>query len=127
VSEVIIHFPATDEGGLTYVMRAITEAICKATGEEGGYGLGGRHGYGMEWDSDVFMMHPYCWCELETCPWCCGCNCPESSYHYFVDGKEVDFAEWMAFYEREVTADIHTARLAYDRQSEAANRRRTTR
>ena len=42
---------------------------------EGGYiatqgFLGGEYGYGVEYDSDEFMMHPYCWCEKDDCPWC---------------------------------------------------------
>lgn len=31
--------------------------------------------YGTEIDNDVFMMHPFCWCEREDCPWCAfGCS-----------------------------------------------------
>lgn len=32
--------------------------------------LGGEFGYGGYYNSDVFIMHPYCWCEEETCPYC---------------------------------------------------------
>lgn len=26
--------------------------------------------YGTQVDNEIFMMHPYCWCEREDCPWC---------------------------------------------------------
>jgi hypothetical protein len=28
--------------------------------------------YGVSYDSALFMMHPYCWCEDENCAWCEG-------------------------------------------------------
>jgi hypothetical protein len=40
------------------------------TGKSGGNGLGGENGYGVDFENDVFMMHPYCWCESYDCPWC---------------------------------------------------------
>lgn len=30
--------------------------------------------YGTDLENDVFMMHRYCWCDLETCGWCSGDN-----------------------------------------------------
>lgn len=29
-------------------------------------------GYGIEYENDVFEMHPYCWCEKDTCLQCTG-------------------------------------------------------
>lgn len=82
MTDVQIIFPATDEGALTTFLRGITRVIAEREGVEAGYGLGGSDGYGCEWDSDVFMMHPYCWCERSDCAWCAGCDCPEPcSYH----------------------------------------------
>lgn len=26
--------------------------------------------YGTNFENDVFMMHPYCWCESQNCLWC---------------------------------------------------------
>lgn len=26
--------------------------------------------YGVEFSNDVFEIHPYCWCEKDTCPQC---------------------------------------------------------
>jgi len=50
--------------------------------------------YGTNFENDVFMMHRYCWCEREDCPWCAGCTCPESAWHYSVDGKPVNSEEY---------------------------------
>ncbi len=54
--------------------------------------------YGATFENDVFMMHPYCWCEQDGCPWCDSCECPESARHYLVDGEEVSFHVWRNFY-----------------------------
>jgi hypothetical protein len=54
--------------------------------------------YGADFENEVFMMHPFCWCEKDDCPWCGGCDCPDSAFHYFVDGKEVSAKEWSDFY-----------------------------
>lgn len=48
--------------------------LVKLMGEQGhdlvGGFLGGDYGYGTDYDSDVFMMHHYCWCDQDDCPWC---------------------------------------------------------
>lgn len=31
--------------------------------------------YGAHVDNEIFMMHPFCWCDREgECPWCTGCG-----------------------------------------------------
>ncbi len=62
--------------------------------------------YGANYDSDVFMMHRYCRCEKDDCPWCGGCDCPSEVIHYFVDGVQVTHDEWVSFYDREVYAPL---------------------
>lgn len=57
--------------------------------------LGGLYGYGANFKNDVFMMHSYCWCDEDDCPWCMGCDCPEDAYTYLVDGKRVTLEEWI--------------------------------
>jgi len=80
----------------------LTEAIDNLDPERVAHGfLGGRHGYGGEWDTPVFQMRPFCWCEGDDCPWCMGCDCSPGSLHHFVDGVEVSSQEWSAFYDRE--------------------------
>lgn len=48
----------------------LTRQLRLKTGESGGFGLGGRDGYGIDYENDVFMMHHFCWCESEDCKWC---------------------------------------------------------
>ena len=56
--------------------------------------------YGTEFENDVFMMKPYCWCERETCVWCGSCNCPDNAFHYYKNGAEIDFETYhKEFYE----------------------------
>jgi len=52
----------------------LTEYLTKklfAGERQGGGLLGGEYGYGVDYENDVFMMKPYCWCEKEDeCIWC---------------------------------------------------------
>jgi hypothetical protein len=41
--------------------------IAENSEEDGAWGSK----YGADVDNDTFMMHPFCWCESEECPWCC--------------------------------------------------------
>lgn len=58
---VEMHFPVGDVDFVSEGMRALTRRICEVTGEQSGYGLGGEHGYGEEFENDVFEMHRYYW------------------------------------------------------------------
>ena len=94
--------PQDRESALSVMLVEITKAIDALDPDRVAHGfLGGQHGYGGHWDSPVFQMRPFCWCEEETCPWCCGCDCPETAFHYFVDGVEVSHQEWSDFFDRE--------------------------
>lgn len=53
----------------------LTETLVKAGHETTGGLLGGEYGYGAFFENEVFMMHPYCWCDGADCPWCRGCEC----------------------------------------------------
>jgi len=76
-----IILPARDESVLSDMLVRITKEIeDREHGGPDGYGLGGAYGYGADYDSDVFMMHRYCWCEAEDCPWCGGCFCPSNDW-----------------------------------------------
>jgi hypothetical protein len=94
--------------------------------------LGGTYGYGADFENDVFMMHQYCWCEKKDCQWCAGCTCPESAYHYFVDGKEVTYREWDDFYMRQVygATEAELGKAFWKRPTlqngDAVNKRRPT-
>jgi hypothetical protein len=43
--------------------------------------LGGEYGYGAIFENGIFLMHPYCWCDQEDCPWCATCSC-DHKYFY---------------------------------------------
>lgn len=71
MAELHIVFPATDESALSSMLRQITKAIEDGRyGGPDGYGLGGEYGYGADWDSEVFQLRRYCWCDGDDCPWC---------------------------------------------------------
>jgi hypothetical protein len=129
---VAIVLPPRKMGGLANGLVDLTEAIAERDADAVAHGLlGGKFGYGGHWDDDLFMMHPYCWCEREDCPWCAGCDCPPSASHYFVDGVEVEYQEYANFFDREtgglkfrLSDREHRAWIA---KADAANKRRTAR
>jgi len=50
--------------------------------------------YGTTVDNDVFMMHPYCWCEKEDCPWC-RLHDSEPNFRYKPTGLEVRWYKYI--------------------------------
>jgi hypothetical protein len=89
--KIKVILPERSEDLISNDLRKLTKAVCKKIGDEGyNYGLGGQYGYGEDFENDTFMLHRYCWCEKDDCPWCTGCDCPDTAFHYFVDGKPVD-------------------------------------
>lgn len=69
--EVKFIFPERSMDELSESLRELTAAIEAKRGEAGDYGLGGEHGYGEEWDSDIFEMHRFNWSEdcSDGCPY----------------------------------------------------------
>lgn len=66
-----IVLPERSEDAVSDGLRELTAAIYRASpAMDQGYGLGGENGYGANYENDVFMMHRFCWCEREDCPWC---------------------------------------------------------
>ena len=49
-----------------YFVEAIVRVIAEHYGDERNWPTK----YGVDYENDVFMMHPFCWCEQEDCPWC---------------------------------------------------------
>ncbi len=85
------------EGVIGSNLYHLTELLA-AHGSKTNHGLfGGDWGYGAFYENDVFMMHPYCWCEKMECPWCRACECESV---YTVDDKVVDFRGWMDMQDR---------------------------
>ncbi len=66
-------FPASDEATMASFLYNLTNVINTKRGKTEVTGaLGGEHGYGATWRSDVFEMTPFCWCDKETCAYCEG-------------------------------------------------------
>lgn len=78
----IITPPVADETDqLDHGLVTLTEAICQATGEESSFGLGGRFGYGENFENDVFVMRRFYWGE-------CTCNFGGAEDKWYDDHKE---------------------------------------
>src|SRR5271157_1710100 len=49
----------------------LSKRLAEKNPEKQSHGLlGGEFGYGQDFENEVFMMHPYCWCDQEGCKWC---------------------------------------------------------
>lgn len=83
------------------ISTEVADGLCQLTEElhqlghmiSGGV-LGGTYGYGSDFENDVFMMHPFCWCERSDCPWCVACSCPPEAIRYVLNGEETDERSW---------------------------------
>ena len=72
----------------------LTEAISKMNPDLVSQGLlGGRFGYGANYENDVFMMHPYCWCDKDDCVWC-GDECAPN-FHHFKSDLKIWWYKWI--------------------------------
>jgi len=53
-----------------------SDGLLEKTLREIAYEAGGRsviewdEKYGTNFENDIFMIHRYCWCEKDDCPWC---------------------------------------------------------
>lgn len=79
----IVTPPVADESDqLDHGLITLTEAICDTTGHESGFGLGGRFGYGENFENDVFVMRRFYWGE-------CDCGFGPAEDKWYDDHKEV--------------------------------------
>jgi len=131
-----IILPERSDDVISSDLRRLTQILClNRIGDDydGAGGLGGDFGYGVNYENDTFMLHRFCWCEREDCAWCAGCECPPEAFHYFVEGREVDFDEWMDFYKTQMgDSDEYERRSEsewndYFARAEQVNTRRTSR
>jgi hypothetical protein len=67
---VKIILPKTASTSIEMDLVKLTEFLSKKFNLYGGSGLGGDNGYGVDFENDVFMMKPFCWCDREDCDWC---------------------------------------------------------
>jgi len=69
--EVVL--PEVSVGDVESGLYTLTETISINTDARlSGGMLGGEFGYGADYENEVFMMHPFCWCEEGDCGWCAG-------------------------------------------------------
>ena len=67
-----IVLPECSDDFISEGLRHITKLLSESGADTGAGCLGGKYGYGAVYDSPVFSMHPYCWCEKDKCQWCSG-------------------------------------------------------
>lgn len=66
----IVTPPIADEEMDVALVRLTEAIVTNGHAEWTGGVLGGEFGYGAVYENDVFMLHPFCWCDRDDCPWC---------------------------------------------------------
>ena len=91
--EIKIVIPVGVTTSLDYALVELTRFLVEDANQDREGGLfGGEFGYGATHENDVFLMHPYCWCERDDCAWCSGCRC--EGYWDTPERKYERGAEW---------------------------------
>jgi len=98
--EITIVIPESASNNVELDLVNLTEYLVKNghdDGSGGGYGLGGKYGYGVDFENDTFMMHPQCWCEQDNCKWC---NPDENdnyapNFHYKPSDFKIEWYKWV--------------------------------
>lgn len=75
MTDVHVFLPPISDDQVSNDLVWLTELLHRRGAEISGGLLGGEFGYGAEFENETFMMHPFCWCESPTCPWCLACFC----------------------------------------------------
>ena len=81
---------STSLGVVSDDLRRLVEALAVSGVEPVTGLLGGSYGYATAYENDVFGLHPFCWCDRDTCAWCAPCLCPDEAIVYLVDDQVVD-------------------------------------
>lgn len=72
----------------------LTEAISNVDKDVVAHGfLGGEFGYGARYENEVFLMHPYCWCDDDSCDWCGEKRAP--NFVHKQSGFSVHWYKWI--------------------------------
>lgn len=87
--------PARSDDALSHCLRILTHQLKlkQPEADHGGGLFGGAYGYGVAFENDVFMMHPFCWCQRWDCPWCRDCGC--EGHYDTPSGTYADGAKWI--------------------------------
>ena len=88
MGDTTIVLPEQSNDFVSAALVQLTLRLQQVTREPDHGFLGGEGGYGCQYENDVFMMHPFCWCERGDCPWCRSCECP-NEYEYRSPAGEV--------------------------------------
>lgn len=106
--KLMVILPKADRDAVSNGLRELTEAIVERHPKRHVMGLfGGEFGYGARWDSEVFSMHSFCWCDKEDCPWCDydeeqgGKQAP--NFHHKATGLKV---RWYKYIGRSMKAEL---------------------
>jgi hypothetical protein len=107
-----IVLPEVDDDELSSALCRLTRLLGARYPDLQSHGLlGGEDGYGVNFENDVFLMKPYCWCERTgECPWCTGCGyyqetqqcatCREGAYPHSATCYQTELAAAMAEYDK---------------------------
>lgn len=76
---------------LVNLTEYLTNKVFKGEHQGGGL-LGGKFGYGVDFENDTFMMHQYCCCEQSDCKWC---ECDAPNFKHKSSGFEVRWYKWI--------------------------------
>src|ERR1043166_2916550 len=93
--ELIIVTPPTASNNIDMDLVSLTKYLVESgndDGSSGGFGLGGEFGYGVRFENNTFMMHPFCWCEQDNCKWC---NGEAPNFLHKPSGFEVEWYKWI--------------------------------
>ena len=91
--EIHVVIPKGAETDIELGLVTLTAAIAAKTGGSGGYGLGGENGYGENYETDIFAMHRYCWCDRDDCGWCNGEDLP--NFTFKPTGAKIWWYKWI--------------------------------
>lgn len=121
--------PSIAENKIELNLCKLTELIVEnKLADEPGYGLGGHWSYGTDFENSTFLIHSFCWCEEDDCPWCIGCSCSDNAYHHYIDNKEVSSKEWHNFYKKNIDDIPYNATKKeweeYEKKVDEINKRR---
>lgn len=105
MSDVVVITPPVASTDEEMDLVNLTEFIHKTKfpGEPYGFGLGGPYGYGIEFENDVFEMHPFWWgdctCGVESQddgrPHESSCRYEMPNFRHKASGLEVRWYKWI--------------------------------